>query len=514
MESVITGRRAAILVACVLSANALHAQFSRPAAPADRPQAVQLPVSGRTSQTGSVTAGQAAIPGTTTSVTTINPVIQAQGPYTGSAEAAKLPGSLSLREAVQRGLEYNLGAVGQTQAARQAQGQSRVARSVLLPNVVGTLSETVQQINLKALGFRVQQPIPGFTIPTIVGPFNFFDLRATLAQTVLDFTALNNYRSSKETLRANELFAEDARDLVALAVGGAYLQVIAAQARVDASRAQLATADALYDQALQQRNVGLVAQTDVNRSQIQALTERQRLLSLENDLARQKLNLARMIGLPLGEPLQLADPVPFSPAPAITLENALKQAFELRSDLRAAQAQVRAAERALAAARAERLPSLSVRGDYGVIGTNPAQSHGTFAVVGTLRFPIWEGGRAEGDIQQAEAALAQREAELEDTMGRVESDVRNAYLDLESAARQVDVAMTNIQVAQENLDLTRQRFDAGVSDNVAVVQSQESVAAAQLDYINSVFAHNVGKLALARAIGNAAEGLDKFLELR
>jgi outer membrane protein TolC len=280
---------------------------------------------------------------------------------------------------------------------------------------------------------------------------------------------------------------------------------------VDSARAQLSTAEALYQQALQQRNAGLVTQIDLNRSQIQALTQQQRVVSLENDLAKQKINLARMTGLPVGATYDVFDDVPFSAEPVMSLESALKLAFQQRSDLQASEAGVRAAARALSAARAERLPSLSVDADYGVIGTNPAQSHGTFFVAGRLNFPIWRGGRTEGAIEEAEAVLAQREAERQDILGQVESDVRNAYLDLQAAASQVEVALKDIQVTQENLDLTRQRFDAGVSDNVEVVQSQESLATAQSDYINSVFAHNLAKLALARATGIASEDLTQFL---
>jgi outer membrane protein TolC len=185
-----------------------------------------------------------------------------------------------------------------------------------------------------------------------------------------------------------------------------------------------------------------------------------------------------------------------------------------RDDLKAAEAQVRAAQKARAAARAERLPSLDLLADYGAIGTNPAQSHGTFTVVGTLRVPVWLGGRTEGDIDQAEAALNQRRAELEDARGRVESDVRNAFLDLQAAASQTQVSLENQKVARETLELTRQRFEAGVTDSVEVVQSEEGVASADLDYITSVFAHNLAKLSLARAIGHAQENLTRYLAVQ
>jgi outer membrane protein TolC len=197
----------------------------------------------------------------------------------------------------------------------------------------------------------------------------------------------------------------------------------------------------------------------------------------------------------------------------MNVEDVIHQAFSQRSDLRAAEAQVRSAERARSAARAERLPSVSLTADYGAIGTTPDHSHGTFAVVGSLKVPIWQGGRVEGDIQQAEAALAQREAERDDLRGEIEADVRKSYLDLQAATREIEVSRENMEVSQQNLKLTRQRFDAGVADNLEVVQSQESIANAEMDYINSVFAHNVAKLSLARASGQAAANLEHFLKM-
>jgi outer membrane protein TolC len=488
--------------------SALYSQAGRSGSRANT-----LPLSGRPGQSGSVAATQSSIPGTTTSVNTLNPTIQVQGPYAGSASSiVRMPfsGKLSFLEAIQRGVAYNLGAVDINQAVRQAHGQMSVARSALLPNLNGNLSEVVQQTDLKVLGLRFN--IPGAHLPTVVGPFNYFDLRATLDQNLADLTAVNNYRSAKDVMRANQYSAQDARDLVILAVGGAYLQVIAATARVESAHAQLETSNALYRQNVEERKVGVLAQIDVNRSQVQALTQQQRLVSLQNDLAKQKINLARLTGLPPTDQFETTDDVPFSPAPSLTLEEALTKALNQRKDLKAAQSQVQAAERARVAARTERLPSLSVSGNYGVTGTNPSQSNGTFVAVATLHLPIWQGGRTEGDIETADAALAQRKAEGEDTKNQVEADVRNAYLDLEAAASQVEVAQKNREVTQENLELTRQRFQAGVTDSVEVVQAQDAVASAELDYINSVFAHNVAKLSLARAIGDASETLPQLLQ--
>ena len=506
------GRYAAALAcALCLLAGSAYAQFGAEATQQGS-QANPLPLSGRAGTGGGVIATQTAIPGTTTSVNTLNPTVQVSGAYTGSADstsARPFSGKLSLQEAVDRAIQYNLGAVGVAQAMRQAHGQTRVARSALLPNISGDFTETEETVNLAAIGVRFNAP--GFSVPTVVGPFNYMDLRARLTQSVADFTARNNYRAAQESQRATQLSAQDARDLVVLAAGGAYLQVIAAKARVQSAQAQIETANAVYQQTQMQFQFGKAPQIDVNRSQVEVLTQQQRLVSLQNDVAKQKINLARLTGLPPNELYDISDDVPFAAPPAVSLEDAVKHALDQRADLKAAQAQVRAAERALTAARDERYPSLSLSADYGAIGTNPGQAHGTFTAVATLTVPIWRGGRTEGDIEEADAALRQRQAELEDQKSQVESDVRNAYLDLQAASSQVQVAQQNLDVTRQTLAQERQRFEAGVSNDVVVTQAQESVASAELDYINSVFAHNVAKLSLARAIGNAPQTLHQFL---
>src|ERR1035437_9758037 len=215
---------AAIALFASMGTIALSTQAS--AQSAAQPQntlATPLPLSGRAGSSGSVTAIEAPVAGTTNSVTTINPSVQVQGPYIGSSESTAnhpFSGKLSLREAIDRGLNYNLGAAGLNHAVRQAQGQSQIARSALLPNVTAYLEETLQQANLAAQGLRIHIPIPGFSFPTIVGPYNNIDLRGNVSQSVVDLTAWNNYRSSSEIYNAAQFSASDARDAVGRALSG------------------------------------------------------------------------------------------------------------------------------------------------------------------------------------------------------------------------------------------------------------------------------------------------------
>jgi outer membrane protein TolC len=285
---------------------------------------------------------------------------------------------------------------------------------------------------------------------------------------------------------------------------------MASAARVESARAQVETSRALYDQAVDRNRAGLNARIDVDRSKVELQTQQHRVISLETDLANQKLALGRLIGLPLGQEFTITTPLEYH-ATSVVLDDALNEAFEARSDLHAADARVRAAEQARKAAVSERAPAFLLGGNYAVAGLNPAQSHGTFAVTGGVEFPIWRSGRIEADIAQADAVLAQRRAEYEDTYGRVDFDVRSAFLALNAANEQVKVAESNQGLARSTLEQARDRFVAGVTDTIEVVQAQESVAVAEQDYISSLYAHHLALISLARAKGNSEQGISELL---
>ncbi len=241
-------------------------------------------------------------------------------------------------------------------------------------------------------------------------------------------------------------------------------------------------------------------------------TQQQRLSSIENDLAKQKIQFGRLIGLPPGQQFNLTNVLPFAPLEGLTLDDALHRAYSTRADLKAAESQIKAAEIAKTAARAEHMPTISVAADYGVIGSDPTNSHGTFSVTGSVRMPVWSGRRTAGDVEQADAALEQRKSEYQDLRGQIDAQVRTAFLDLNSAADQVRVAESNRTLAADTLTQARDRFAAGVADSLEVVQAQESVAAAEQDFISSVFSHNLAKADLARAMGQADQNIKQFLE--
>jgi outer membrane protein TolC len=242
--------------------------------------------------------------------------------------------------------------------------------------------------------------------------------------------------------------------------------------------------------------------------------QQQRLLAQENQLAKDKLSLGRVIGLPIGQDFNIAETTPYSPLASISQEQALRTALEQRPDYQSAKAQVRAAEDTVRATRAERYPTVGVTGDYGDVGPTIGESHGTFTFVASLKFNIFDGGRIGSDEIQAKATLKQRQDELADLGGQIDYQVRAAFLDIQSAADQVAVAKSNLELANQTLEQARDRFTAGVTDNIEVVQAQQSVASANDNLIFALYAHNLAKVALARALGAAEQGIQKFMEVK
>jgi outer membrane protein TolC len=412
---------------------------------------------------------------------------------------------LSLDDAIQRGLKYNLGLVLSNENTLSANGSRLQELQALLPVASASLKESVQQVNLAAQGLR----IPGF--PTIIGPFGYTDVRASLNWSLVNVASLQNYLAAKHNFQSTKLSAQDARDMVTLTVGNAYLLVIADKARIDSAQAQLNTSKVSLDQAVQNHRAGTAPLLDELRARVDYQTQEQNLITTQNQYEKDKIALARVIGLPLEQKFELTDTAPYAALDEIDPETAVKQALANRNDLKAMQEQLRAAEKARSAATAERYPTISFAGDYGDIGPTLGHSHGTGNATGTLSVPVLQEGKLRGDARQAQAQLESKRAQLSDLQGQISADVRDSILDIKAAQKQVEVARSNVQLANEALSEAQQRYVAGVSDNLAVSQAQQAVAQADDQYVSSLYQHNIAKLSLARALGMAEKNYKSYV---
>ena len=433
-----------------------------------------------------------------------------QNPYlgavpTGTASSTAL--ALSVEDAVARGLRQNLGGLLNIDAVSGAQGERWRTLSALLPNLTTGTSFGVRQNDLKAV---IGITVPGH--PAVIGPFGVFDTRAYFDQTVFNWESIERARSSAAQVKSVQYSYKNARELIVLVVVSNYLLVIADQSQVQSALAQRDTAKALLEQTTDQKKAGLAAAVDVLRSDVELQAREQRLIVARNSLAKQKLVLARAIGLPAGQTFEIATDVPYQQLTTSTLDEALQKAYTSRADYKSQIEQVRSAELQKKAASAERYPTLSAAADYGAIGTNPGSSSGTVDAAALLRFPIFQGGRVHGDNLVADSLLASAKQRLADLRASIDQEVRDAFLDLQDTAEEVSVEKNAVRLATETLQQSRDRFASGVTDNIEVIQAQESLADANDAYIASLYRYNTAKISLARAIGLAETNYAVYLK--
>ncbi|MGD0179201.1 MAG: TolC family protein [Terriglobales bacterium] len=464
--------------------------------PAPTPQSTSSSYSG-----GQSSSNQSSNPGAALS----------QSPFSGSVPEGKptaevLP--LSFKDAIDRGLRNNLGLLLQSDTSLTAQGEKWKELSELLPHVSALVNQSVEQIDLAAEGFRFN--FPG--IPNVVGPIGVFQTGVYLTQSVFDYHAIQRKRGASYNEKAAQYSLKNARELVILAVGNSYLVTLSGAARVATAQADVTTAQALYDKAADQQKAGVSPAIDTLRAHVELQTRQQELIVARNDYAKQKLTLARVIGLPPGQEFNLTTAAPYEPLATLPLEQDLQRAYASRPDYLAAAQQLRSAEEFRRAATAEHYPSLDIAGDYGAAGIRPGSSHGVFEVGATLNIPIFAGGRTHADVIEAEATLRQSRQQLENLRGQIDYEVRSARLDLNSAAEQVEVARSSVDLAKQTLEQAQDRFTAGVTDNLEVVQAQDALASAQETYISSLYSHNLAKISLAKSVGFAEEGVRQYLQ--
>ena len=431
-------------------------------------------------------------------------------PFNGGVPSGTLsdqPIKLTIIDAVVRSLQHNLGVLLSEQNRHQLEGDRLVAMSRLLPNITASLTESRRKTNLEAFGFPLG---PGF--PRVVGPYNVFDARVFLSQSVFDAEARNEASAASHRVEAAKHSYQGARSLVMLATANIYLQALAAEARSQAAQAQLESSQAIHQQALDLRQGGIVAGIDVVRAEVRLSADRQRATAMANDAQKARLQLAHVIGLPLGQEFTMSREIPGIPDNNQTLQQALDAAYKNRDDYLAAIEQQKAAEASKKAATGDRLPSVRINADWGTIGLTAGTSLPTFNVTGAVEVPIFEGRRQDGRIAQADAELKRRTAELENLKATIYYDVRSAFLDLEASKQQVESATRGRQLADQQLQQSRDRFAAGVASNIEVVQAQEAVAVATEQAISAEYGLAIARALLAESTGSAEETLMRIVK--
>lgn len=314
----------------------------------------------------------------------------------------------------------------------------------------------------------------------------------------MNISLLDGYRQQKALEDASALETKDARDVVVFVVGAAYFQVVASEAQLRTAQAALASARELDSQVADQYRSEVSPEIDTLRADVELHTAEQRVTNAANQLEKDKLTLDRVTGIPLDQAWAPDRDYDYHGSRTGETQNSIT-----RFDIASAKAGLTAAEFRVRAAKAERLPEISLNASYGGGGANPANYNRVDEVNGTISLPLFTSGRIRSDIHSAESELIRRRAELEDIEGRAAYDVRTAQLDVRASESGVKVAAENRRLAERALAQSQDRYKNGVTNYLEVLEAQQTLAAANENYIASLFSFNVAKISLARALGSA-----------
>jgi len=427
---------------------------------------------------------------------------QPQTQLPGAARITPAPAQLSLSAAIDLALSNNLATLLAQEQRREASGIRQEARSGLLPNIDANSYQASITENLAALGFQ-SGTFPGFT-QTFIGPFNNFDARARLVQNIFDLSIIRNYQSSKTGERIAEYRQRLAREQVSEATALTYLEALRTERNVAAAQANVELATALLTLAQDQRNAGVATGVDVTRAETRLAQERVGLAQANTASEQARLNLQRVIGVPLGSPLVLTDPLRFLDEAPPAADAAVAQALTNRNEVLISQSQVDLSDLQRKSVKGELLPSLQFVADYGISGITPTDTAlPTRRVAVQLNVPIFNGGLTQGRLAVASSREHQAELQLNSVKGQVEEDVRLALSGLRTTVERVRAADEAFRLAQRELEMSRDRFRAGVADNLEVISAQTSLANARADQVEALAAYNAARLNLASSLGRA-----------
>jgi outer membrane protein len=405
---------------------------------------------------------------------------------------------LTLDQAVGLALKQNPTAQIAVLNAAQSEQDKNISRADLLPQVDAKLTDQAEKVNLLAQ-FGGKVALPGF--PNTLGPYQMFTAGPTFGMPVFDLTLWRRYQAARATMSASQESSLSTREQVILLVVSQYIGTLRAMANVQASQSRVELAQALYDQAADLQKEGVGTGIDTLRANVELQNEKQRFIQAETDRETSLYALSRLLNLDPRQPLELGDSLSFFETPQPEVEPSLELAFAGRQEWKSLESQIKAAGYQKKASQDSRLPSVRFDGNFSYVGTSSATTLPTYNYEATVSLPLFTGGRIHAEIVRADLEIRKLEQQRDDLRNQIALEVKTALVNLESARNEVQVANLGVVLSKEEVDQARDRFNAGVANNIEVIQAQDSLARANDNQILALYRFNQARADLARAIG-------------
>jgi len=416
---------------------------------------------------------------------------------------APVPGGLTLAQAVEQARHSNLQAKLAVERMTESQAMRGVARSALLPNISGSASQMNLTANLAAMGLT-STAFPG--LPAFLGPWSRFDARFQAAQNLFDLSSIRRYQAAGHGVKLAEQARLLADQQITVQTALAYIALLESTQAVAAAEANVQLSTRLLDLAVNQRTAGIATGVDVARAETRLAAQQVQLAQAQSNQDTARLNLLRIMGAPLGDPVHPAERMQFAPKEPLNAGEAVGQALSGRLELRIASEQLAIAQSERAAALGEFAPSIAAFGDYGSSGLKPNEVNLPTRSIGfRIDVPIFNGGRSRAELQAAASRVRQAEMQLSDLRAAVEKDVRQSLDLLRTREEQMRAAQKNLDLAQRELSLAQDRFQNGVADNIELTNAQTALEDARRVLVASLAQFNLARLNLYSALGRAGD---------
>jgi outer membrane protein len=400
---------------------------------------------------------------------------------------------LTLRAAMEAALDTNPEVRLFKEKIEGARAATSTQLGALLPNLSGTAQATHLTAYLGKIGLA----------PVRTNPFEVYDARASLTQSLFSLSLIQRWKASREALKVAELESETTKSDTMGTVGLLYVEALRADALVKAHEANLKLFTELIQLARDRRGSGLGTGLDTARLQAQLENERQQLTSSRYEVERVHLNLINALGLPFDVRLVLTDALKTDVDATPPIHDAVATALNDRMEVKAQSQRVKTASIGLDSTMSERLPSLQAQGDYGRIGNRLDTTIDTYTIGAFLTVPLFDGGQRQGRIQEGRSQVRQEMIRLQSVSNRVTLEVREALVTLASAQEQVGIAKAGLEAALMELALARERFAVlSSSSNLEVTNALFSVSRARENTVDAMFRLNQARINLARSLGH------------
>jgi outer membrane protein TolC len=406
------------------------------------------------------------------------------------------PLKLTLKDAVGLALKQNPQVILANLQVSQSQQDRLLARSELLPQANGSLSEAVNRLNIHA---AIGLSFPG--LPTHAGPFDVFQTGVSVNAPVFDLTLWRRYKASQMDVDARRAQETSAREESVMLVVSQYLGCQRAAADVSAAQSRVELAQAIYDQSADLQKNGVGTGIDTLRGNVQLQNEKQRLIVSQTGLKTSLYGLARLLNIDPHRTVEIADQVDFFDTPEVSLDQTIEKAYATRPELRALHSQEERAALDARTAADQRLPKVVFSGFWAEQGLTPDTVIPVYQYQGSILVPIFTGGRIQADRAKAGIAIRQLQQQETDLRNRIALEVKTAAAEVESARNEVTVANSGIQLAREEVTQARDRFQAGVANNIEVITAQDELARANDNQIAALYRYNQARASLAYAVG-------------